>query len=67
MKSITYLEKDFGVNEIAKNINLLKLLVFMEDVPKSTNTESSDVDLWIKVDNLKEKKIIELASELRKK
>ena len=34
---------------------------------KGTNTESSDIDLWIKVEKIDEKKIIELTSKLRKK
>ena len=34
---------------------------------KGTNTINSDIDLWIKVENLEEKKIIELTSELKKK
>jgi predicted nucleotidyltransferase len=34
---------------------------------KGTNTESSDVDLWIKVENAEDDKIVELTSQLRKK
>lgn len=33
---------------------------------KGTNTDTSDVDLWIKVDKAKEEELAELASELRK-
>ena len=124
LKSILYLEKEFGVNEIARklklskgliskyfeilgkenilkkskskfhvtNNSLIKSLKIMFNIQKinptafktfkkhkvrtvglygscakGTNTENSDVDLWIKIDKLKEKKIIELASEVRRK
>ena len=55
------------------NLKLFRKYKFVKAVglygscAKGTNTESSDVDLWIKVGNLKEKKIIELASKLREK
>lgn len=34
---------------------------------KGTNTESSDIDIWIKVDDLKQESIPTLTSELRRK
>ncbi len=34
---------------------------------KGTNTESSDIDLWIKLTKLDEKEMISLSTELRKK
>ncbi|RMD45848.1 hypothetical protein D6829_01135 [Candidatus Pacearchaeota archaeon] len=34
---------------------------------KGTNTENSDVDLWVKVDKLREKEIVRLGLDLRRK
>ncbi len=121
LENIIYKEKEFGVNEIARQLNLSKGLVskyfeilvkerilkkkrkfyiqnnelvkglkilfnlqkinpkifkkykFVKAVGvygscvKGTNTETSDIDLWIKVDKLDEEKLIKLATELRKR
>lgn len=123
LKHILYLEKDFGVNEIAKKLKIskglvskyfeillkkgilkkhgkkfavktdnllvkgIKIMLNLEKIDvkvfrkykfvkaaglygscaKGTNTESSDIDLWIKVENAGEKDIINLVSEIKKK
>ncbi len=123
LKHILYLEKDFGVNEIAKKLKIskglvskyfeilfkkgilkksgkkfavrrdnllvkgIKIMLNLEKIDakvfkkykfvkavglygscaKGTNTENSDVDLWIKVENAGEKSIVNLVSEIKKK
>ena len=123
LENVIFREREFGVNEIAKQLNLskglvskyfeilvnecvlgrkrrkfyvqnnilvrsLKILFNLQKIDpkifrkykfvraagiygssvKGTNTESSDVDLWVKVEKLKEESgIIKLASELRRK
>lgn len=122
LKNVIFKEKEFGVNEIARELNLSKSLVskyfeiltkenilkkkkrkffvqnnisvkslkilfnlqkidpkifkkykFVKVVGiygscvKGTNTESSDVDVWIKVNKTEQTQIIKLTSELRKK
>jgi len=122
LNEIIYLEKEFGVNEIARKVRLSKGLIskyfnillkenlirkkknkfvvkinsevksirimlniqkieikifkkykFIKSVGlygsciKGVNTELSDIDLWIKIENTKEEELAELTSELRKK
>jgi predicted nucleotidyltransferase len=50
-----------------KKYKFVKAVGLYGSCAKGTNSQSSDVDLWIKVNNLNEKRIIELASELREK
>jgi len=53
--------------KIFKKYKFIKAAGIYGSCVKGTNTESSDVDLWIKVDKIKEKDVIKLSSELRKK
>ena len=123
LKHILYLEKDFGVSEIAKKLKIskglvskyfeillkkgilkksrkkftvrrdnhlvkgIKIMLNLEKIDakifkkykfvkaaglygscaKGTNTESSDVDIWIKVENAGERNIVNLVSEIKKR
>ncbi len=55
------------------NLKIFKKYKFIEaagiygSCARGTNTENSDLDIWIKVDNLNQKLIPKLISELRKK
>ncbi len=52
---------------IFRRYKFVKAVGLYGSCAKGTNTESSDIDLWIKVEKIDEKKIIELTSKLRKK
>jgi len=53
--------------KIFKKYKFVKAAGIYGSCVKGTNSESSDVDLWIKVSNLNQKSIPKLTSELRKK
>jgi len=53
--------------KIFKKYKFVKAVGIYGSCVKGTNIESSDVDIWIKVDNLNQKLIPKLTSELRKK
>jgi len=53
--------------KIFKKYSFVKAAGFYGSCVKGTNTESSDVDLWVKVDNIREKGIVHLTSELKRK
>jgi len=53
--------------KIFKKYKFVKAAGIYGSCVKGTNTESSDVDLWIKVNNINQKSIPKLTSELRKK
>jgi len=53
--------------KIFKKYKFVKAAGIYGSCVKGTNTENSDVDLWIKVSNLNQKSIPKLTSELRKK
>lgn len=61
----------FNIQKINANIfrkyKFVKAAGLYGSCSKGTNTEKSDVDLWIKVENIKEKDITKLTSELMKK
>ncbi|RLE44303.1 DNA polymerase subunit beta [Candidatus Woesearchaeota archaeon] len=52
--------------KIFKKYKFVKAVGIYGSCPKGTNTENSDVDVWIKVEKLNQKKIPKLTSELRK-
>ena len=53
--------------KIFKKYKFVKAAGIYGSCVKGTNSESSDVDLWIKVSNLNQKSILKLTSELKKK
>ena len=53
--------------KIFKKYKFVKAAGIYGSCVKGTNSESSDVDLWIKVSNLNQKSIPKLTSELKKK
>ena len=53
--------------KIFKKYKFVKAVGIYGSCAKGTNTESSDVDVWIKVNSLNQKSIPKLTSELRKK
>ncbi len=61
----------FNVQQISSNLfkkyKFIKMVGLHGSCAKGFNTENSDVDLWIKVDNANNEKIVNLMSELRQK
>jgi len=53
--------------KIFRKYKFVKAIGIYGSCTNGTNTESSDVDVWIKVENLKQKFIPKLTSELRRK
>lgn len=53
--------------EIFKKYKFIKASRLLGSHAKGTNTDTSDVDLWVKVDKVQDEELAGLTSELRKK
>lgn len=53
--------------KVFKNYKFIKAAGLYGSCAKGTNTESSDVDLWVKIDNAEGEDLVKMSSELRKK
>jgi len=53
--------------EIFKKYKFVKAVGLYGSCAKGTNTESSDIDLWIKIERAKDEDIAKLTSELKKR
>ena len=53
--------------KIFKKYKAVKAAGIYGSCAKGTNTEKSDIDLWVKLENLEQETCIKLASELRSK